>query len=117
MICRLVLRVLCSVEFTVTDGSHGGGNKVELVNVKVKKLLISRRAQVIQWNPAVCTSALEDVHTGSKVQKQGEKESQREYLLRVVYDSGGVRETLHQEQCINSAGTQNFGKLCDSEQS
>ena len=50
------------------------------------------------------------------MQKQREKESQREYLLRVVYDSGGVGETLHQEECINSAGTQNFGKLCDSEQ-
>ena len=95
MIRRLICWVLSSVEFTITNRCHGRGNKVELVYVEVKKLLISRRSLVIQWDPAVGPSALEYVYTGRKVQKQTEKESQWEYLLRVVYDSGGVRETLH----------------------
>ena len=64
MIRRLICWVLSSVEFTIANRCHGCGNKVELVNVEVKKLLISRRSLVIQWDPAVDPSALEYVYTG-----------------------------------------------------
>ena len=109
MIGRIILWELSSVKFTITNRCHGCGNKVEHVNVELKKLLISRRSLVIQRDPAAFCSALEYVHTGRQVQKQGQKESELEYLLRVVNDPGGVGETLHQKKGINSAGIQNFG--------
>ena len=64
MICRLILWVLSSIEFTIANCCHGRCHKVELVYVEVKKLLISGRSQVIQWDPAVGPSALKNVDTG-----------------------------------------------------